>query len=99
MIIKYQTMKNQPLYKNQWKGILNKLDKIHEEENTPYEDIIQFSIDRGYGSFFPVPKYSGNKKKKAYDDEVSCEQYTEEEKKRIKKWQKEMEAKGVRMVY
>lgn len=103
LLVQYLKMrleiKDKPLYKNQWKGILNKLDKIHEEEGQSYEDIVQFNIEKGYASFFPIPKYNKAGKKRSCDDELSNEQYTDEERKQIKKWQKEQIAKGERIVF
>ena len=103
LLVQYLKMrleiKDKPLYKNQWKGILNKLDKIHEEEGQSYKDIVQFNIEKGYASFFPIPAYNKPSKKKDYNDKLSNEQYTEEERKQIKKWQKEQIAKGERIVF
>lgn len=103
LLVQYLKMrleiKDKPLYKNQWKGILNKLDKIHEEEGQSYKDIVQFNIEKGYASFFPIPKYNKAGKKRSCDDELSNEQYTDEERKQIKKWQKEQIAKGERIVF
>ena len=94
-------MKDKPLYKNQWKGILNKLDKIHEEEGQSYKDIIQFNIEKGYASFFPMPNYNKKfeKKKKEYNLGLCNDTYTEEEKEEIRKWQEEQIAKGERIVF
>ena len=94
-------MKDKPLYKNQWKGILNKLDVIHKDTGDSYEDIIQFNIEKGYASFFPIPKYRNKpaKKKRACDEGVSCDKWTDEELKEIEKWQKEQIAKGERITF
>lgn len=94
-------MKEKPLYKNQWKGILNKLDRIHEEEGQEYADIIQFNIEKGYASFFPIPKYNSkpSRKKRICDEGVTNDKYTDEEWEEIKKWQQEQIAKGEQMVF
>lgn len=48
-------VKDKPLYKNMWKGILTKLDKIYNEnEGIAYGDIISQSLERGYLTFYPI---------------------------------------------
>lgn len=53
-------IKDKPLYANQFKGILNKLDG-YTESATELCEIVQQSIDRGYLSFFPVNNYKQGK--------------------------------------
>lgn len=53
-------IKDKPLYANQFKGILNKLDS-YTESATELCEIVQQSIDRGYLSFFPVNNYKQSK--------------------------------------
>lgn len=50
-------IKDKPLYANQFKGILNKLDS-YTESATELCEIVQQSIDRGYLSFFPINHYT-----------------------------------------
>ena len=51
-------MKDKPLYANQWKGMLNKLDTLHNKDGFNYEDVIRQSIERGYANFYPINSYS-----------------------------------------
>lgn len=46
------------LYKNQWSGMLNKLDEICGAGNCRYGDVVQQSITKGYVGFYPVNTYS-----------------------------------------
>ena len=45
-----------PLYANQFKGMLNRLDEICKDGH--YGDVVQQSIQKGYIGFFPVNSYS-----------------------------------------
>ena len=48
-------MKDKPMYANQWKAMLNKLSTL---EDDPLK-VVQQSIERAYGGFFPVSKNYG----------------------------------------
>ena len=50
-------MRDKPLYANQWKGMLNKLDELHTN-GFSYEEVIKQSIERGYANFYPINSYS-----------------------------------------
>lgn len=51
-------MTDSPMYVNQWKGMLNELNKLaHSLEEACA--IVQQSINRGYRGFFPVKEYKG----------------------------------------
>jgi hypothetical protein len=56
-------MNGKPLYVNQWKGMLNKIDDCisNSPKGTTHKDIIQLAIDRGWASFYPVNNYSNKK--------------------------------------
>ena len=54
------SVKDRPLYINMWKGMLNKLEELHNE-GYGYEPIINYSIERGYLSFYPPYNNSGIK--------------------------------------
>ena len=49
-------IKDKPLYKNMWKGLLNKLQKCFEEsnDNINYVDIVSRSLEKGYLTFYPI---------------------------------------------
>lgn len=89
------SVKDKPLYTNMWKGMLSKLDALHKE-GYGYVTIIDYCIERGYLSFYPPANCYTGTNKKAWDDGVSCEQYTEEELQKLDAMQKDMESKGMR---
>lgn len=93
------SVKDKPLYFNMWKGILNKLSQMCDDNIAAYESVIQQSIERGYLSFYPVNSYSKDydvRKGKPWEEGLSCEQYTEEELAELDALEKEREAKGMR---
>lgn len=51
---------DKPLYKNSWKGCLAKLKRDFNEDE--WKEVIQQSIDRAYGSFFPVNNFKNKNK-------------------------------------
>lgn len=87
------SVKDKPLYTNMWKGMLTKLDKLHQE-GYAYECIIDFCIERGYLSFYPPTNYSKDLKDKPWEQGVKSEGYTEEEKRQIEKESAERLARG-----
>lgn len=89
------------LYTNVWKGLLKKLNQLSTDPNIQHE-IIRQSIERGYKSFFPVNNYSNNydvRKGKAWEEGISCDTYTEEEKRQIERDREEMIARGEQVWY
>lgn len=58
-------IKNKPMYANQFRGILNKLDKLSDSATVLCE-IVQQSIDRCYLSFFPL-SYGKSQKQPTHD--------------------------------
>lgn len=98
------SVKDKPLYTNMWKGMLNKLAELCGEDVESYEAVIKQSIERGYLSFYPVSNslYSKDydiRKGKPWEEGLSCETYTPEEKRQIEKEREEMEARGVQVWY
>ena len=71
-------VRDKPMYANQWKGMINKLDSLCNNNAQICIDIIQQSIDRGYLSFFPVSKSSGNRFNDASNDFTHKSAYDEE---------------------
>lgn len=95
------SVREKPLYANMWKGMLNKLAELGGDDIRTYEDVIAQSIERGYLSFYPVSN-SGSydvRKGKAWEEGISCDTYTEEEKRQIEKEREEMIARGERVWY
>jgi hypothetical protein len=48
------SIKEKPLYTNMWKGMLNKLVELCNDDISMYESVIKQSIERGYLSFYPI---------------------------------------------
>lgn len=73
------SVKDKPLYGvNQWKAMLNKLDKAVEECHREYIDVVNNSLDKGWLNFYPIQ--SGKPiKKDVFSEygEVTCERKDE----------------------
>jgi len=68
------SVKDKPLYINMWKGMLNKLANLCGEDIQKYEEVIQYSTERGYLSFYePSNNYSGSVKSKPYEADITSE--------------------------
>lgn len=91
-------VKEKPLYTNMWKGMLAKLDRLHQE-GYGYEPVIDFCLERGYLSFYPPSGSYSSQQSKPWEDGVSSDTYTEDEKREIEKQREEMEARGERVWY
>lgn len=90
------SVKDKPLYVNMWKGMLAKLDKLHQE-GYGYESIIDYALERGYLSFYPPAGCYSDIKEKPWENGVKSAGYTEEEKRQIEKEREEMIARGERV--
>ena len=88
------SIKEKPLYTNMWKGMLNKLVELCDDDISMYESVIKQSIERGYLSFYPVSNNSGIKFESGsrHVPTMTKEDYLEEEKRLA-----ELEAKGVQV--
>lgn len=58
--LRLEMKSDKPLYKNSWKGCLTKLRRDFKEDE--WKEVIQQSIDRAYGSFFPVNNFKNKNK-------------------------------------
>lgn len=90
------SVKEKPLYVNMWKGMLNKLDKLHQE-GYGYEPVIDYCLERGYLSFYPPTGCYSDVKEKPWEKGVKSYTYTEEEKEELEKREQEMIARGERV--
>lgn len=93
------SVKDKPLYFNMWKGLLNKLSEMCDDNILAYESVIKQSIERGYLSFYPVNSYSKDydvRKGKPWEEGVRSSRYTEEELIKLEAINKEREAQGLR---
>lgn len=88
------SVKDKPLYINMWKGMLNKLCELADNDITIYESIIKQSIERGYLSFYPVREFTNTQK--PWEEGVRSSRYTDEELEELERLTKEREAKGMR---
>ena len=90
------SIKDKPLYTNMWKGMLNKLSELCNDDVKMYESVIKQSIERGYLSFYPISDYSNRGIKTEsgarHVPRMTEEDYAEEEKRMA-----ELESKGVRV--
>jgi hypothetical protein len=83
--LKYRLeIKDKPLYANMWKGMINKLRKLDNNDYDTACAIVQQSINRGYLGFFPVNNYSGNIHNKVNESGASnVPHITQEEKEEL----------------
>ena len=91
------SVKDKSLYTNMWKGMLNKLCELCEDDIHEYEAVIKQSIERGYLSFYPISDYTKSndvRKGKAWEEGVKSAGYTEEEKRQLDREREEMIARG-----
>ena len=53
-------VKDKPLYKNMWKGMLSKLEQCFDQspDNITYTDIVLYNLNRGYLTFYIPPNKS-----------------------------------------
>ena len=90
------SIKDKPLYTNMWKGMLNKLCELCNDDVKMYESVIKQSIERGYLSFYPISDYSNRGIKTEsgarHVPRMTEEDYAEEEKRMA-----ELESKGVQV--
>lgn len=94
------SVKDKPLYANVWKGMLNKLANLCVDDVSKYEQVIQYSLERGYLSFYEPKNFSsGTVKNKPWEQGVKSETYTEEEKREIERLTAEREARGEQVWY
>ena len=88
------SVKDKPLYTNMWKGMLNKLCEMCDDNVDMYERVIKQSIERGYLSFYPVSSGSNTGIKSEsgsrHVPRMTEQDYAEEEQRLA-----ELEAKGV----
>lgn len=100
MLLEKYKDRGRTLYANVFKGKLNMLDKYDEKD---WNEIIQYNLQKGYEGFYPIPNYQQNtqdvRKGKAWEEGLSCDTYTEEEKRQIEKEREEMIARGERVWY
>lgn len=90
------SIKEKPLYTNMWKGMLNKLVEMCDNDIYLYESIIKQSIERGYLSFYPISSGSKNDlQSKPWEKGVRCDTYTEEELEELRRIDAEREAQGL----
>lgn len=89
------SVKDKPLYTNMWKGMLNKLCELGQDDVLLYEDIIKQSIERGYLSFYPVKNFASTQSK-PWEEDVNSSAYSEDELMQLDILNEERERKGLR---
>lgn len=86
-------IKDKPLYKNTWKGLLNKLNRLSDNTKEQIE-IVQQSLDRGYASFYKLKHYNKTTSNELWNKNVKSESYTKEELEELERQEREMNARG-----
>ena len=89
-----------PFYTNTFKGKLNKLKNL-SDDNYKQRDIVKQTLDNGWNGFYPIKEYKHN------DMEVISSEYgivnsykhTDEERKRQEEWRAEMKRNGKRIEF
>ena len=92
------SVKDKPLYINMWKGMLNKLANLCVDDISKYEQVIQYSLERGYLSFYEPSNYS-SAKSKPWESGVKSTTRTEEEKEADREFLAKMAAQGKKVVF
>ena len=92
------SVKDKPLYINMWKGMLNKLANLCIDDISKYEQVIQYSLERGYLSFYEPSNYS-SAKSKPWESGVKSTTRTEEEKEADREFLAKMAAQGKKVVF
>ena len=92
------SIKDRPLYTNMWKGMLNKLANLCVDDISKYEQVIQYSLERGYLSFYEPSNYS-SAKSKPWESGVKSTTRTEEEKEADREFLAKMAAQGKKVVF
>ena len=91
------SVKDKPLYTNMWKGMLNKLCEMCDDNVDMYEQVIKQSIERGYLSFYPVNNFSKNAGIQSESGARHVPRMTEEDYEEEERRLAELEAKGVQV--
>lgn len=90
-------IKDKPLYANMWKGMLNKLSEICDDDIELYRKVIQQSIERGYLAFYPVNTYSKtNNVRESIEQLPPSEAMTEDDYKELERITEERRKRGLR---
>lgn len=86
-----------PFYTNHFKGKLNNLKKL-SEDNYQQRKIVQQTLDNGWNNFYALKEDKKYKKKDTFGEQntVNSSGYTEEDEKEEKRINKEREKKGMR---
>lgn len=85
-------------YSNIFKSRLKKLKTDFDKKD--WLAVIENATEHGWQNFYPVKEYDKpSKKKRACDEGLCSDKYTDEEWEEIKKWQQEQIDKGEQMVF
>lgn len=88
------SVKDKPLYANMWKGMLDKLCELADNDITLCERIIKQSIEKGYLSFYPIKNFSNVSK--PWDEDVRSSSYTDKELRELERLNQERRKKGMK---
>ena len=97
MLLEKYRDKNKVLYANVFKGKLNTLDEF---DTSKWEEIIKYSLQKGYEAFYPLPvRNNCNSNKFSEGDGLQSESYTKNELQEIEQFAAKMEAEGKQGVF
>ena len=91
-------VKDKPLYINMWKGMLKKLEELHDKGYT-YSEIIQFNLLKGYLSFYEPSKSKKYERASEPKHGTGCKKNTAEEDKQREVFLKQMKKEGKRVTF
>lgn len=89
-----------PFYTNTFKGKLNKLKNL-SDDNYKQRDIVKQTLDNGWNGFYPLKEYKHNDMEVISSEYgiVNSYKYTDEERKRQEEWRAEMKRNGKRIEF
>lgn len=83
----------------QYKGILDKLQSLYEQGND-YEDVIQYSIEKGYPTFYAQSKYKSSNKALIHESGAKhVPKFTEEDEIKQERFYEKLKKQGKQIVF
>lgn len=83
----------------QYKGILDKLQSLYEQ-GSDYEDVIQYSIEKGYPTFYAQSKYKSSNKALIHESGAKhVPKFTEEDEIKQERFYEKLKKQGKQIVF
>lgn len=89
-------IKDKPLYANMWKGMLNKLCTLCDNDLDLCKEIVQQSIDRGYLAFYPISNVKLKNTMQNIEKMNHIESMTDEDYEELNRENEERRKRGLR---